>query len=536
MARPEHNSNLVFVHHKRTGEVAIRRSDGSSKRPKTPQTPMLRHIHYTDQYRSKFCRCRYPTCHECPSQVASESAHLAANLTRYLVQHCREASSMVRFRAYKEQQQADWAHEGICINDFHYATRQKDVVCRCTKPNNHGQGWVRNPEIMELCAEYFRINKSKMTCAKAQWYTAGAVPIGGTSSNNDSFKYDSLSVKEVLHNPTRQILDSPMPSPRSDMIHFRSGPNENSDIPEQVWVKARPSLWNGRRGSETCCSTPLGIAATPQSPVGGLAHPRRRTQSMPLNIPKIGSVSTAWSAIQRNAAGEAPEVSLVSSQASLIASRAHGSRRFSFSKYHVQDNMVRSPLASQNDRSTSLNLENNIVQPSPENSREAKGYLAKLPVHRTSNELRDYVSLVELPTETPQSMAMHSPTLTSSEAQNHVRTTTGQVSSLIHLWKHQTYMFLNRCRFPEILLPFSDRSMMLLGCPIKESTSHNTLLSVLGLIQRHYATARSVMSRTIIKARKRFSCLIVGASSTSSALLQISEFMMKQLAGARRAH
>jgi hypothetical protein len=397
MARSRKSDNLIFVHHK-WGEVEIRRADGFSKRPQTPQTPMPRHLHHTAQDLSSFCQCSNSKRHGHLKPFGSDSVYLAANLKLYLNQHCHETSSMDSFRAYKEKQQADWAHDGVCIGDFHYATKQKDVVCRCTKPNNHGQGQVCNPEIVELCAEYYLRNSNKVTCSKFQWRLAKAVSSGGKRSDSDSFKYDLQSVQDVLQ-----------PSPRSNMAYHRSGSNSSSDIPEEVWVKARPSLWNGRRGLETSCSTPLGTAATHPSPRVS-AHPRRQTQYLPLQSARRASVSTVWSTVQRDAASDAPEVVLESSQASLLASRIDSPKSILFRKSILQCKTVKGTLAPhRNHLARSLDLGDILAQPTRECSRDPKR--AELPAHKIPIELPDRESLVELPTKLPQSLAIHSPTL-----------------------------------------------------------------------------------------------------------------------------
>jgi hypothetical protein len=407
MTRSRQRENLVFVHHKRRGEVEIRRADGFSKRPKTPQTPMPQHLHYTAHDHSNFCRCSNSKHHGYSTPIGSDSIYPAANLKMYLDQHCLEASSMASFHDYKEKQQTDWAHKGVSIGNFHYASKQKDVVCRCTKPNNHGQGQVRNPEIVELCAEHYRRNINSMTCSKAQWRLARAVSSGRRTSDSDSFKYDFQSVQNIL-----QASNSPLPSPQSDMAYHRSIPDGSPDIPEKVWVKARPSLWNARRGSEISCSTPLGTAITHPSPLGLWAHPRRRTQSVPLHSTDRASVSTVWSAVKRDAAGVAPEVVLEYPQTSLLSSRVESPKGILISKSHLQYKLVKSPFALHKDYLTNcLDLEDTIAQPTRTGPRCSKRYLAELPAHRIPSERPGCEDLAELPTEFPLSLAVHLPTL-----------------------------------------------------------------------------------------------------------------------------
>jgi hypothetical protein len=389
MTRSRQFSNLVFVHRKRTGEVEIRRADGFS-RPKAPRTPVPIHLHYTSHDLSNFCRCPNPSRHRFSPAVAFDSTHLAASLTRYLDQHDLEASCTAHFHAFNQQRRDTWAHQGIRIANFHYATRQKDVVCRCTKPNNHGQGTVRNHDIVELCAAYFLRNKTKMTCTKAQW----RVVCGEAKSpDNDSFKYDSREVQQLLH--TSEQVNCRLPSSRSDMDYFYAGLNGDADIPEHVWEHARPSVWNGRRGSETSCSTPLGTTA---APVDGAYHvSQRRRQSAPLEQSRRSSVATVWSAIQRDAAGDAPEFARNLPRTPLILPRGDRSDVFSFRKPSLPDEMF--DKAPESPTYCSGKHLDRIAQPGLETASSGT-YPTELPVNRRiPAELPHAVALAELPTE-----------------------------------------------------------------------------------------------------------------------------------------
>ncbi|KAH4111298.1 hypothetical protein HBH46_000260 [Parastagonospora nodorum] len=244
------------------------------------------------------------------------------------------------FYAYQRSQNEHWASSRVHVEDFHYATAQKDIVCRCTRPNNHGQGWVRNTEIIEMCAEFFYRNKAKMTCTKAQWRTAGTVSPGNNASqrfiapNKDAAniipvegdiisksipsKYDSKSTTDLLRARADASVDTPYPSPKSDMEHLRSGPTGAADIPEEVWTKARPSVWTDRRVSASSSSTPLGIASVPHFPTGQVSHAFISEHEV---ATQHASAATNWSQVQRDAEGELYKIPTASSACSLTPTR-----------------------------------------------------------------------------------------------------------------------------------------------------------------------------------------------------------------------
>jgi hypothetical protein len=313
MSPSKHHSELVLVHHRKSGKVEVRYADEFTKRPKTPKTPSLPHLHFRRSDRSQVCRCSDSTRHKFSSAVATYSTHLEADLLRYLDRQCRNSCSLDDFHAYRKQQRDDWARAGICVEFFHYATKQKDVVCRCTKPNNHGRGAVRNTEIVELCAEFFRGNKGKMTCTKVQWRGV-SIPLKEDDSTNsrnragargnervsDAFKYDSQSTVDLLRATANLVLEDPLPSPNADLMQLRSREDGVPDIPEDVWIKARPSVYNDRRGSETSVSTPIGIIPPPQYTAVDVAPVHQSPKPETLRDPRRSSVATVWSTVQRD--------------------------------------------------------------------------------------------------------------------------------------------------------------------------------------------------------------------------------------------
>jgi hypothetical protein len=300
---PGRNSrSLYFVHHKSSDRIEIRRAEEFSRYTITPSSPRPPYLHFTARDRLYICKCTDPGCHESSSEVASYSPHLAAELNLYLLRYHLELSTMADFHAYKAHQQTEWAFDGVNVSHFHYTTKQKDVVCRCKTPD-HGYSPVRNPTIVELCVGFFRQYDNEMTCTKKQWRKDGSRPSTSDSHERDSFEYDSKSMHDLLNRPGReqQGFDVGPETPHPDMTHLRSGPNREPDIPALVWINARPSKWND---STTTSSTPLGPAPVPQFPT---VLPIVRPSS--LRLGRRASVTTIWSAIQRDADGQAPEVS-----------------------------------------------------------------------------------------------------------------------------------------------------------------------------------------------------------------------------------
>ncbi|KAF1914023.1 hypothetical protein BDU57DRAFT_455376 [Ampelomyces quisqualis] len=332
MILPRRNSNLVLVHHRKTGELEIRRTGEFSTIPKTPSTPLPRHLHYTNEDHRRVCRCPHSERHRKPSPVASESKYLVANLTRYLDQCHLEACSIADFRASEIQQQTHWASEGVLNDKFHYATRQKDVVCRCTRPNNHGRGRVRNPDIVELCVKFFRKNVDRMTCTKSQWRQIDVLSQDGSSSDSDSSKYESKSMQNILREREQLNYAAAPVTPHPRVVQLFSGPNEASDVPEQVWEATRPSMWSGRRGSATSCSTPLGTAASPRS----LGTDAKSRPTLFISPPRA-SIATVWSDVQRDAAGQAPELLSENSERPLNGNRIDATALFNSMDVDGQD-------------------------------------------------------------------------------------------------------------------------------------------------------------------------------------------------------
>jgi hypothetical protein len=216
---------------------------------------------------------------------------------------------MAEVRACEDQQEIEWAHSGVYVHQFHYASKDKDIVCRCSRPNNHGRGPVRNPEILELCADFFRRNKAKMTCKQCQWRSVNVIPHVDGSPARDSFEYDSSSTQDLLRSRDKLNLDPPLLIARPNKTRIRGDVDIQPGIPKNVWKGARPAMWDDRPGSETSRSTPLGTAISAYFPRIGFDH-KILSGPPPLVLSQRTSVVTNWSTNQREAvAGMAPEIS-----------------------------------------------------------------------------------------------------------------------------------------------------------------------------------------------------------------------------------
>jgi hypothetical protein len=323
MSPSKYHSDFVLAHHRKNGKVEVRYAAEFIKRPKTPKTPPLPHLHFRRSDRSQVCKCSDSKRHRFSFPVAKYSTHLEADLLRYLDRQCINACSLVDFHAYQKQQRDYWARAGIFVEDFHYATKQKDVVCGCTKSNNHGRGAVRNTEVVELCAEFFRANKGRMTCTKTQWrgaslllHEGGLTNLTGRRGSRgekrvvNAFKYDSQSTVDLLRATANLDLGDPLPSPKTDMTHLRSGQNGVPDIPEQVWIKARPSVYNDRRGSETSVSTPIGIIIPPQYTAVEVTPTAQSPRPESSRDARRSLVATVWSTAQHETAAGKLEVAV----------------------------------------------------------------------------------------------------------------------------------------------------------------------------------------------------------------------------------
>ena len=262
-------------------------------------------LHYTGEKRTYVCRCSHSERHfERTSSVTSESRHLNAGLMLYLDRHGLDSCAIADFREYCRRREAKWKMEGVYVDDFHYVSRNKSVVCRCSRPGNHGYRTPRNPEIVEHCAEFFCVYKCELTVTKKQWKSVdGGSPPAYSSGASVQPDY-TLSLLRRSFRDTKETTQ-PLVLPEMKMRsatervasviprrhHVASIQERQPEMPPQVWQKARPSLWKSPYSTSSPFSTPMGSV------------PPSRPSSPPLVSDMIqrAPISTPWSQGQREA-------------------------------------------------------------------------------------------------------------------------------------------------------------------------------------------------------------------------------------------
>ncbi|EFQ85265.1 hypothetical protein CFE70_009139 [Pyrenophora teres f. teres 0-1] len=317
------NSDYVFVRNKRTKEIDIRRANEFSSRPKSSTPLKDRVLHYIGLDRKVVCRCSDPKRHyEKTISVASESTHLNASLGLYMNRHDINSCKISDFKKFRERRKAQWAKQGVDVDMFHYAAKDKDIVCRCSKPGRHEFGKPRNPEIIEQCAEFFCGYKEMTKVTKEQWRRVdGDTPPAyspnvespdrdSPGSQSDSFHYHPVSPTRKMHKSGQRVNTASSSCQRSSLV-----PKLDEDIPSQVWQKARPSVCIPGYGTSSALSTPMGteFPPTPSTPcpVPVKVSAAKRHVSM---IPsRRDSTSTYWSQIQREAGGKGGDFGIPSS-------------------------------------------------------------------------------------------------------------------------------------------------------------------------------------------------------------------------------
>ncbi|KAH8707049.1 hypothetical protein GQ44DRAFT_731932 [Phaeosphaeriaceae sp. PMI808] len=85
------------------------------------------------------------------------------------------------------------------------------------------------------------------------------------------------------------------------MTYPRGASKEKLDIPEEVWKNARPSLWNGRHGSQTSFSTPLGSGVDLKFSMSNVAITSRHSRPAALDLSHRESIPKKWLKIQCDA-------------------------------------------------------------------------------------------------------------------------------------------------------------------------------------------------------------------------------------------
>ncbi|KAB2098926.1 hypothetical protein AG0111_0g12729 [Alternaria gaisen] len=292
----------AFTRSKRTGDVKIRRAKGSSQRSASSLASHERFLHYVGKERTYVCRCTNPRRHSVRiSCVAFESRHLSIDLTLYLERHNLQSCAIADLEDYHEWQDAKWEMEGVYADEFHYANRNKNVVCHCLQSWSHDYGTPRHPEIIERCAEFFCTNSGELTATKKQWKSFDYSPPPPYSSivRDKPVHPRTFQDTRKKHRPTSEVevrdkaerKASVMPDHRGHALIQEATPEPEPEMLSQAWQPAHTSLSKARPGAESAYSTPMGTV--PPS--------RSTSPSVALNVTQCASSSASSSQIQNEA-------------------------------------------------------------------------------------------------------------------------------------------------------------------------------------------------------------------------------------------
>jgi hypothetical protein len=294
----------AFVRSKRTRDVKIRGAKRSSHRSASSLAPHERILHYVGKERTYVCRCTNPRRHSVRiSCVAFESRHLSADLTLYLERHNLQSCAIADLEDYHEWQDAKWEMEGVYADEFHYANRNKDVVCRCLQPWSHDYGTPRHPEIIERCAEFFCAYSGELTATKKQWksFNYSSPPPYSSIVQDQPGHPKTFQDTRKKHRPTIspevEVRDkaerkaSVIPDHRGHASTQEAIPEREPEMLPQAWQPAHPSLSKARPGAESAYSTPMGTV--PPS--------RSASPSVALNVTQRASSSASSSQFQDEA-------------------------------------------------------------------------------------------------------------------------------------------------------------------------------------------------------------------------------------------
>ncbi|RYO14280.1 hypothetical protein AA0113_g10468 [Alternaria arborescens] len=294
----------VFVRSKRTGDVKIRGSKGSSHRSASSLAPHERILHYVGKGRTYVCRCTSPRRHSVrTSCVAFESRHLSADLTLYLERHNLQSCAIADLEDYHEWQDAKWEMEGVYADEFHYANRDKDVVCRCLQSRSHDYGTPRHPEIIERCAEFFCAYSGELTATKKQWksfdYSSPPPYLSIVQDQPDHQRTFKDTKKK--HRPTispevevrnkAECKASVLPDHHGHASIQEATPESEPEMLPLAWQPAHPSFLKARPGAESPYSTPMGT----------IPPSRSASPSVALNLTQRASSSASSSQFQDEA-------------------------------------------------------------------------------------------------------------------------------------------------------------------------------------------------------------------------------------------
>jgi hypothetical protein len=235
--------------------------------------------------------------------VAFESRHLSADLTLYLERHNLQSCAIADLEDYHEWQDAKWEMEGVYADEFHYANRNKDVVCRCLQPWSHDYGTPRHPEIIERCAEFFCAYSGELTATKKQWksFNYSSPPPYSSIVQDQPGHPKTFQDTRKKHRPTIspevEVRDkaerkaSVIPDHRGHASTQEATPEREPEMLPQAWQPAHPSLSKARPGAESAYSTPMGTV--PPS--------RSASPSVALNVTQRASSSASSSQFQDEA-------------------------------------------------------------------------------------------------------------------------------------------------------------------------------------------------------------------------------------------
>lgn len=277
-------TEVVIARNKRTGEKYLVRVVHLKGR-RDFQIPYL---HFTDQSRTQVCRCLKVNDHgKSALAVDHDDKNIAMRIMRYLKSFGIESCQLSDYYQYREQQKIQWGIKGVYPERFHYLTKEKDAVCRCSAVAHHTHKRVSNAIIQDLSAEFFAVNATKNVCTREEWRMQDSLnPQANTQRvslptplRKGSFEFDTPSFQQLLQDREARSLESRMnascspsgkiasasrpDSSNSDhRAYLCSGPNGEADIPESLWRVSRPSLYLGQEDYESTLSTPIGSAAT----------------------------------------------------------------------------------------------------------------------------------------------------------------------------------------------------------------------------------------------------------------------------------
>ncbi|KAH7402898.1 hypothetical protein BKA66DRAFT_564785 [Pyrenochaeta sp. MPI-SDFR-AT-0127] len=280
-------NKFIFVRSKKTGRIDIRHADDFSGRY-TSASNQQHELHYIGRGCTRVCRCANPNRHpETFVSLPPDLSRFSISLALYMERRNIESTTITQFGIYEKKRKDMWREYGVDIDDFHYASKDKNIVCRCSLPFKHDYGIPQNPNIIERCTRFFVQHKGEKLCTKKEWrgmnslppaYSSTTLHLSSHESRYEPFQYDSPSTYNLLRKraaqkdcpsvaPILDVRDTAGDYSVTDMHYLRSGSHGEPDIPEEIWRNSRPFAWRlSHHGTESSATTPLGTAFTPISP------------------------------------------------------------------------------------------------------------------------------------------------------------------------------------------------------------------------------------------------------------------------------